>query len=310
MRLRTNRRDFLQAALGTGVSVAALGMHPVAARAAGPSPLTRQALNDHLVVLSGTGCNVVAASGPDGLLMVDGGLKEHSGELLKAVHEALGPKPVRTLFNTHWHPEATGSNERLSGEGAKIIAHENTRLWLGYAQEVPLQNRTYGPLPVKARPNETIYTTGKLSLGGEHVEYGYLLQAHTDGDIYVFFRDSNVLVTGGPVTGDTWPVIDWKTGGWIGGQVEALQTLSQLVDARTRIVPSSGPILTQEDLKAQHTMYAAIMDRLSRLLRKGMGPDEVLAAGPAKEFEAKWGDSTAFVTMAFKSLWGHMAPDA
>jgi glyoxylase-like metal-dependent hydrolase (beta-lactamase superfamily II) len=314
--LRTNRRDFIQAALGTGacVSLAALGVHPAAARAAGSvsavTAVTSQRLGERLVMLSGAGCNSVAARGPDSLLLVDGGLKERSGDLLKAVHEALGAAPVRTLFNTHWHPEQTGSNERLGSEGARIIAHENTRLWLGYAQEVPLQSRTYGPLPPKARPNDTTYSSGKLTFGDEHIDYGYLLQAHTDGDIYVFFRDSNVLVTGGPVAGEGWPVIDWKTGGWMGGLVEGLQTLSRLADAHTRVIPANGPILTQDDLKAQHDMYAAIYGRLGQLLRKGMGPDEVLAAGPAKEYEAKRGDSTQFVTMAFKSLWGHLAPDA
>jgi hypothetical protein len=57
-------------------------------------------------------------------------------------------------------------------------------------------------------------------------------------------------------------------------------------------------------------MYATIVDRLQKLLRKGMGPDEVLAAAPTQEFDAKWGDSTQFVTLAFKSMWGHLAPDA
>jgi glyoxylase-like metal-dependent hydrolase (beta-lactamase superfamily II) len=309
MRLRTNRRDFLQAAGAATLSLAVLGARPDAARAAS-TPITSQRLNDHLVVFSGAGANVVAAAEPDSLLLVDGGLKERSGDLLAAVHKELGPHPVRTLFNTHWHPEQTGSNERLGAEGARIIAHENTRLWLEYPQDVPLQGRKYGPLPPKARPNDTIYDSGKLAFGGEELEYGYLIQAHTDGDIYVFFRQSNVLVTGGPVSGEGWPVIDWKTGGWIAGQIEALQTLGKLADEKTRVVPANGPLLTRDDLKSQHAMYATIFDRLTKLLRKGMAPDEVLAAAPAKEFEEKWGDSSQFVTMAFESLWGHMAPDA
>ena len=57
-------------------------------------------------------------------------------------------------------------------------------------------------------------------------------------------------------------------------------------------------------------MYATIFDRMQKLIRKGMGPDEVLAAAPTKEFDAKWGDSKQFVELAFKSLWGHVAPDA
>jgi glyoxylase-like metal-dependent hydrolase (beta-lactamase superfamily II) len=307
MQWRTNRRDFLQAA-GATLSLAALGARPAAARAASP-PVTAERLDDHLVVFSGAGCNCVAAAGPDSVLLVDGGLRERSGDLLEAVRKEL-KSPVRILFNTHWHPEQTGSNERLGLEGVRIIAHENTKLWLGYPQQVPPDNRTYGPLPPKARPNDTIYDSGKLTFGGEQVDYGYLLQAHTDGDIYIFFRESNVLVTGGPVSGEGWPILDWKHGGWIAGQVEALRTLSGLADEHTRVIPANGPVLTRDDLKAQHDMYNTIFGRLQQLLRKGMAPDEVLAAAPAKEFEAKWGNSTQYVTMAFKSLWGHMAPDA
>lgn len=311
MLLRKNRRDFLRAALGTGatVSLAALGAHPTTARAA-RIPITAQRLNDHLVVFSGAGANVVGASGPDSLLLVDGGLKARSRDLLDAVHRQMGPHPVRILFNTHWHPAQTGSNERLARDGIRIIAHENTRLWLMYPQHVPVTNEIYGPLPPKARPNDTIYSTTSLTFGGEQLDYGYLLQAHTDGDIYVFFRESNVLVTGGPVSGAGWPVIDWKHGGWIGGLVQGVHTLSKIADAHTRVIPANGPILTQADLNEQYEMYATIFGRLVRLLRKGMGPDEAVAAQPTREFDAKWGEPTQFVTMAFKSLWGHFAPDA
>lgn len=308
MPFTTNRRDFIQAAGAATLSLAALGARPAAAR--DTPPITAQRLNDHLLVFSGAGANVVAVSGPESVLLVDGGLEERSRDLASAVRKELGSHPVQILFNTHWHPEQTGSNERLGPKGVRIIAHENTKLWLEYPQNVPLQNRTYGPLPPKARPNDTIYDKGKLLFAGEQVDYGYLLQAHTDGDIYVFFRESNVLATGGPVSGEGWPVIDWKTGGWIGGLVQALGTLSRVADDKTRVVPANGPVLTRDDLQSQQQMYATIFRRLTRLLRKGMSPDEAVAAGPAKEFEEKWGDSSTFVTMAFKSLWGHMAPDA
>jgi glyoxylase-like metal-dependent hydrolase (beta-lactamase superfamily II) len=271
----------------------------------GATPLT-----DELTVFTGAGANVVALRGPDGLLLVDGGLEERSRDLLDVVFKQTGRKRVHTLFNTHWHPEQTGSNERLAGGDTRIISHENTKLWLGYKTAVPWENRSYGPLPPKARPNATVYGASKLTFGDEPVDYGYLLQAHTDGDIYVKFSRRNVLVTGGAVSGDGWPVIDWGTGGWIGGMVDGLKTLIALSDANTRIVPANGPVLTRADLEAQRDMYAAIFDRLGKLLRKGLAPDEVVAAAPAREFDAKWGNSDVFVTMAFKSLWGHFAPDA
>jgi glyoxylase-like metal-dependent hydrolase (beta-lactamase superfamily II) len=267
-------------------------------------------VNDHVVVFSGAGANCVAIQGPEGILLIDGGLEERSGDLVKAVLEETHSKRIHTLVNTHWHPEQTGSNERLAKAGAKIIAHENTRQWLEYPQQEPGRPGTWGPLPPKARPSQTLYSTEKMTFGGEQIELGYVLQAHTDGDIYAFLRESNVLVAGGIVSNDGWPVIDYKTGGWIGGLVDGQKTLLGLIDDHTVIVPANGPNLTKAELAQQQQMYATIFDRLGKLLRKGLGPDEVAAAEPTKEFNAQWGDPKQFVDLAFKSLWGHFAPDA
>jgi len=302
------RRRFVATVLG-GAAATFVPLHRSYARSDSPQ-LASTPLGDRLAVITGAGANVVAMRGPDGALMVDGGLPEHSADLIRYVLEQNAAPRVHTLFNTHWHPEHTGSNERVGKTGARIIAHENTRLWLGYANEVPLQNRTYGPLPAKALPNETIYTSGDIRFGDEEIEYGYVLQAHTDGDIYVRFRKANVLVTGGIVVGEGWPIIDYKTGGWIGGLVQGLQTLIRLCDENTRVVPATGPPLRRADLEARHKMFATIFDRLSGLLRKGMSPEEAFASGPTKEFEAQMGDSRQFVMLAFRSLWGHFAPDA
>ena len=305
-----NRREFLKSVLAAGAGISLAEMPLRQARARGKAPIVGTRLNDHLVVFSGAGANVVAAHAAQSLLLIDGGLPERSRDLLDAVFRETRTKKVQTLINTHWHPEQTGSNERLGGSGVKIIAHENTKRWLEYPQTEPGHDRPYGPLPPQARPDETTYVKGNLTFAGEQVDYVHVLQAHTDGDLYVFFRDSNVLVTGGIVSNEGWPVIDYETGGWIGGLVDGLRTLDSVVNDSTRIVPANGPVMTRAELKAQHTMYATIFDRLGKLLRKGLGPDEVLAQAPTKEFDAQYGDPKLFVDLAFKSLWGHFAPDA
>ncbi len=307
-----DRRDFLQTLVG-GAAAASLGglaARPVRAREAG-SPIQSQKLTDTLLLYSGDGGNVIVARDGEGLALVDGGLPERSEELLKQIREETGARQIHTLFNTHWHPMQTGSNEPIGKAGATIIAHENTRLWLCYANPVPLENRTYGPLPPKARPNKTFfYNSEQVTVGDEPVEYGYLLQAHTDGDIYVHFKKSNILAAGGVVSGAGWPVIDYHTGGWIVGMANGIATLLKVADADTRIIPSHGPVLSRADLVEQHGMYSAIAGRLQRAIRKGLGPDEVVALNPTAEYNAKWGDPKTFVRMAFESLWGHFAPDA
>jgi cyclase len=315
MTYRVDRRGFLKSVV-SGATVASLGTFSLArAGDAGPpiagASLADTKLTDTLTLISGAGANVIAARDGEALALVDGGLAAHSPELLKRIQSATGLTRVSTLFNTHWHPCQTGSNEPIGKEHATIIAHENTRLWLGYANPVPGENRTYGPLPAYARPNKTFfYGTEEVMVGGEPVEYGYLLQAHTDGDMYVHFKKSNVLAAGGVVSGKGWPIIDVKTGGWIIGMVSGIQALLEVADAQTKIVPANGPVLTRDQLAEQHQMFATIATRLQRAIRKGLGPEEVVAQNPTEEFNAEWGDPTQFTTQAFESLWGHFAPDA
>ncbi len=103
---------------------------------------------------------------------------------------------MRWAFNTHWHPDHTGGNEKLKGAGTEILAHENTRLWMGTQILSRWDGARYEPRPRAAWPTRTFYTTQRVDTGDEILECGYLLQAHTDGDIYVKLTRSNVLVTG------------------------------------------------------------------------------------------------------------------
>jgi glyoxylase-like metal-dependent hydrolase (beta-lactamase superfamily II) len=262
-------------------------------------------LGDGLILIEGAGGNVVALSNAEGVLMVDGGSSEHSNGLLKFISKQTEAKP-ELLFNTHWHWEHTGSNERLGKAGAKIIAHENTKLWLGGDFFVEWQNRAYKPRPPQALPNETFYTSGELNFGDEQVVYKHLPRAHTDGDIYVFLPARNVLVVGDLLAVGSYPILDFSTGGWIGGMLDASKALLEVVDAQTRIIPGVGPVQTRADLQAQHDMLATLKDRLVGMLKKGMGAEDMLAAGATREFDAKWGDPTLFVSNAYRGLWGHV----
>jgi glyoxylase-like metal-dependent hydrolase (beta-lactamase superfamily II) len=304
-----DRRSFLKTVIAGATAASLARLHPALAAASAVTPA--QKLSDNLWLLVSGGANVIACRDAAGVALADGGPEASSRDLLKQVSDATGASKVHTLFNTHWHPDQTGSNVRLGNAGAKIIAHENTRLWLGYANPVPPRNVPYGPLPPKARPSSTFfYDSVQTQFGDEPVQYGYLGQAHTDGDIYVYFKKSNVLVTGGPVSAAGWPVIDYKTGGWIQGMIEGIRTLGNLANEQTRIVPANGPLLTKAQLTEQQQMYTTIAGRMQKMMRQGLGVDEVVAKNPAAEYEAKWGDAKSFVDMAFRSLWGHMAPDA
>ncbi len=296
------RRDFLKSTLGSAL---------LCARSAqAQSTIAATPLADNLFLITGAGANVVARTGSEGVLLVDGRLAEHAASLVKTVAALPGGKPVRTLFNTHWHPEQTGSNLLLRRAGATIIAHENTRLWMTTDITRPWENRTIPPAPKEALPTKTFYDKDSITLDGERIEYGYLLQAHTDGDIYVFFPKSNVLCIGDVISGEGWPFIDWWTGGWINGVVSGLDTLLKVANAETRIVAGQGPVMTRTDLETQFKMFTAISQRLRSMLFGGKNIDDVLAAQPTKEFDARMGDPKQFLRLAFQSMWGHFTPDA
>ncbi|HTY94485.1 MAG TPA: MBL fold metallo-hydrolase [Steroidobacteraceae bacterium] len=266
------------------------------------APLALIQLGSGLSVVTGGGGNVTVLQSPEGVLLVDGGSPERSAEVLQFIKARTGATRIHTLFNTHWHWDQTGSNRVLGPAGTRIIAHENTRLWLGTEIFSKWQNRRYPPLPRSARPTQTFYTTGTLSFGGERIDYGYLPQAHTDGDLYVFFRRANVLVAGDVVSVGSYPILDYCTNGWIGGMADATRSLLDLSDAGTRIVPGTGPPQTRADLEAEHTMLATLKLRLSQLLAKGMSAADMLAAAPSREFDARWGDPALFIANAYPGL--------
>ena len=277
--------------------------------AAPSSPADIQRLADDLFVIRIQGeANVVAQATGGGVLLIDGCSANGSAALMKAVAGLPNGGPVHTLINTHWHPEQTGSNEVIGKAGKTIIAQENTRLWLNADVTWPWNGQRFKRLPKIAQPNKTFYDAGQLDSG---LRYGYIPDcAHTDGDLYVYFPKQNVLAVGDVVSNDGWPVVDWTTGGWIGGIVGGLQRVLSLVNDQTRIVPGRGSVMTLADLKVQFDMYQAVYDRLSKLLNSGRGPTEAVEARPTKEFDAKMGNPDEFVRRAFESLWAYVTPDA
>jgi glyoxylase-like metal-dependent hydrolase (beta-lactamase superfamily II) len=193
----------------------------------------------------------------------------------------------------------------LGRAGAHIVAHEKTRQRLAYGYYLPKEDRYQKPVPKEAQPAETFYTTGETKIGGERIEYGYLLEAHTDGDIYVYFRDSNVLAVGDAVSPVRDPELDWFGGGWLGGRVDSLTLLLELGDARTKIVPSYGPVIGRADVQKEHDMMLKLFERYVELVRKGDGAEDILAAGVIADSGRAWQDPHKFAYDAYKGMWAH-----
>jgi glyoxylase-like metal-dependent hydrolase (beta-lactamase superfamily II) len=284
------------------MSAAAAGLAARVPAAPATPELALTPLTDQLWLISGGGGNVTVFNSPAGVLLVDGGSPEYSKRVLKAVRTLTGARDIHTLFNTHWHYDQTGSNAELGPAGTRIIAHENTRLWLGTVIDSKWEHRTYSPLPPKARPNQTFYTTASLDFGGEKIDYGYMPQAHTDGDIYVYFRKADVLVGADVLAAGAWPILDYSTNGWIGGMVNGTQALLDMSGPATKYIAGKGAALSREQVQEETDMLTTMKLRLSKLLAQGMSVQDMLAVAPAGDFEARWGDATQFITNTWHGI--------
>lgn len=304
----TGRRRFLAISLGGFAGMASLpllgglaGCQQLPARAPGRAAVSTARLADRVTLVSGAPGNLVALASGDGLLLVDSG----AADAAHAVKASLAGARVRTLFNTHHHADQTGGNALFGKDGAIIHAHVVTRQWLSTDYYVPRENRWVKALPEIARPTVTFRGSGTMQAGAEHVEYGYLLEAHTRGDIYVFFRDSNVLAVGDAASPLRDPALDWYAGGWLGGRVDAMDVLLALANDATRIVPAYGPVMTRAQLQAERDMMRHLYDRTTELTGKGNSAQDMLDAGVMQGLDRKFEDPYRFLYDVSKGLWAH-----
>jgi cyclase len=293
----TSRRTLLQ-----GLTATALTPWLRVAWTAGGlvvTPITRE-----LTLLSGAGGNILVLSTSDGQVLVDSGAAESKEAVLATLNELPG-EHVAALFNTHWHLDQVGSNEALGEAGATIYAHEKTRLRLSTGYYVPAEDRYERPLPASARPTETFYTNDATSIGGEPIEYGYLIEAHTDGDIYVSFPNLNVIAVGDVVSPQRDPELDWFGGGWLGGRVDSLALLLESSDDDTRFVPSYGPVVDRAGLRAEHDMMLELFERMVEHVRLGESAEDMLAAGVLDGLGRTFDDPYKLLYDTHKGFWAH-----
>lgn len=300
-----DRRHFLRSLAAGAVGLASTGR---GFGQAAPDPIRAAKLTDRVALLSGDGGNVGLVIGEEGLLMIDGGYANRALELAKAVADT-GSHPVKILFNTHWHGDHVGSNELLGKAGVTIMAHQNAKFWLGQKVKMEIFNTTVEPLKPEGIPAKTFVDSGKLTFAKEKIEYKWVPDSHTDNDVYLFFPGANVLHTGDLFFSGMYPVIDYTTGGWIGGMAEALDKLLKVGDAQTKIIPGHGPLSSKEDMRASREMLHTVFERLEAFSKKSASLDDVLKTNPVSDLEPKWGqgflNGDAFLRMAYPSIARH-----
>jgi cyclase len=288
---------------GIGAALGCSGLRSLQAFASASPKVT--ALGERLHLIAGVGGNVLALQGDEGLLLVDSGAPKQARQLQSSLKSLARGAKVHTVINTHWHLDQTGGNDGFGREGATIIAHAKARQRMATPQYVPADDRYIPPRNKEALPTSVFRVDGKVDFGGEKIEYGYLLEAHTDGDSYVYFPQAKVLAVGGAASPDQDPVLAWFEGGWVGGRVDALTKLLAIGNEQTRIVAATGAVISRAELKIERDALATFFDRMSESIRKGMSTADMQRAKLLDGLPRTWANPDQFIYDAHKGMWAH-----
>ena len=261
-------------------------------------------LTPKLAVIDAGGANVTAFVTGEGLVVVDSGAP-NTGDTVMAALKSLAPgAKVTTLFNTHYHLDQTANNAAFAAQGAKIISQKRTGEWLSHDYWNPAVEQYVKARPKAAWPTETFVEKGTLKPGGEDIDYGYLLMAHTSGDASFHFRSANVIAVGEVASPVRDPELDWFTGGWVGGRVDSMDLVLSIANDQTRFIPAYGPAMTRAEFKAERDMMEEVRQRIFDRVRAGEGPKDMLEGGALEGLPRKWKDPMKFLYAAAKGGWG------
>jgi glyoxylase-like metal-dependent hydrolase (beta-lactamase superfamily II) len=307
----------MAAAVAVGIGVcAAWGASARAQQPAADVQVEVVPVRDNIYMLVGSGGNTTIQIGDDGVMVVDTQFAQLSDRLIAAIR-GITDKPIRYVVNTHMHGDHIGGNEAIAKAGrtraggnvvgdigaaatdtARILAHENalSRMVKATGQNAVAQ---------AAWPTETFFGRRKdVLFNGEAVQFVHAPSAHTDGDIMVFFRRSDVIATGDLFTTVMYPFIDRANGGTINGYIDALNAIlditvpSNVNEGGTMVVPGHGRLCDEQDVIEYRDMVTIVRDRIREYARRGMTLEQVRAARPTLDFDPRYGSDTGFWTTA------------
>jgi len=241
--------------------------------------------------LAGAGGNIGVSVGEDGVIMIDDQFAPLTDKILAAIR-GLSDGEIRFVINTHVHPDHTGGNENLGKMGLIILARDEVRV------------RLSASLPEVALPVLTFSDTMTLHMNGEEVYIFKVPPAHTDGDTYIYFKDSDVIHAGDVFRTTAFPYIDRENGGTLQGTIDGLGLLVGASGPNTKIVPGHGEVSTRADVMAFRDMTIELSDQIAEMMERGMSYDQIAAANPTRAYNDRYGDPERFLRAVYAELGG------
>ena len=263
-------------------------------------------LTGSFYTLEGQGGTIGILVGPDGILMVDSQFAPLSQKILAAIRQ-VSNQPIRFLIDTHVHPDHTGGNENFAKMGAVIFAREELRERL--IHPAPAANGTVpAGAPAAALPVVTYESPVTFHMDGEEARLIPIPRAHTDGDTLIFFPNNDVIMCGDFYRSIQYPNIDRANGGSLNGMLDGLGILVGLAGPNTKIVPGHGPVVGRAEVIAARDMILAIRDRVAQMVAQGKTQEEVLAAHPTADYDAKVPNSKETTERFLTQLYAELKP--
>ena len=241
--------------------------------------------------LQGAGGNIGLSIGEDGVVMIDDQFAPLTDKILGAIRE-LNDGEIRFVINTHVHPDHTGGNENLGNMGILILARDEVRVRLSASQ------------PKEALPVLTYSDAITIHLNGEEVYAFSVAPAHTDGDTFIHFKNSDVIHAGDVFRTTAFPVIDTNNGGTLDGTLEALGTLVGKAGPDTKIVPGHGEVSSRTDVMGFRDMILDVKSKVVSMVERGLNYEEVAEANPTSAYNARYGDPERFLRAVYSELGG------
>lgn len=274
-------------------------------------------LQGNVYLATAGGFNAAFQVGPDGILVADTLPAQYAEDLVKAIR-TVSNAPIRFIFNTHWHPEAIGGNLAVGDAGEIVVAgnfagqaasqasrayiwgHENMITRLADTEGTP------NAVPVLAWPTDSFFGRYRDTFfNGESVMMLHQPNAHTDGDSFIYFRRSDVIVTGDIYQNVSFPIIKVDEGGSIQGIIEALANLLELTvpaknqEGGTIVVPVRGRLADEADVADYYWMTVVLRDRVADAIKRGLTLEQVKAARLAMDYEGRYGQDPNWTTDQF-----------
>ncbi len=239
---------------------------------------TRESVADGLYVITGRGGNILFSTGEDGTFVVDDQFADIADTNLRLIEE-VSDGPVVFVLNTHCHGDHTGANADFTGAGATIISHDNVRRRLSEQG-----NTADNALPVITFSDEATF-----HWNGQPIRAVALPDAHTDGDVMVYFADADILHTGDVFFSGRYPYIDVEAGGSAEGMIAGLERIAEVAGPETKIVPGHGPVSTRADVEEALDVLTYARDRVQARIDAGDDREAVIAANLLARYNDDYG---------------------